>query len=272
MKKTKKKTPLPARKSRRRVAAEKGIGSKGPYGDARPHLDFLNWSPRIFPETITKSDLETLNLGLRFLFSRLREAKQQYDENRDGGRAAASMALGAMWQYITLFDLPRTELLHLPILKLQNALAALDQNNVLPMLKPVSHPGRAASSDDYLSLQGHAAATMMRLRKLGSHPKQACALVATELAKIGVRPQRGANTITGSTVRHWCDDIENDVGRHGTAAFIYDTMFTDEENKRFGALPPVKAMLLALASLRLNIQAMFPELRLTPEKPSYPPI
>jgi hypothetical protein len=49
-------------------------------------------------------------------------------------------------------------------------------------------------------------------------------------------------------------------------------MFTDEENKRFGALPPVKAMLLALASLRLNIQAMFPELRLTPEKPSYPPI
>ena len=107
----------------------------------------------------------------------------------------------------------------------------------------------------------------MRLRKLDLDPKQACALVAKELAKLGVRPQRGTNAITANTVRHWCDDLANDVGRHGTAAIVYDTMFTTEENKRFDALPPAKAQAFALASLRNYVQAIFSTPRPTAEKP-----
>ncbi|MGC2823657.1 MAG: hypothetical protein WA322_05400 [Pseudolabrys sp.] len=268
MKKPAKQKPHRARQSRRRVAAEKGVESKPQSGDAPPHFNFLMRVKGSLPETIAKSDLETLNLGLGFLFARLREARQQYDKDADSGRAASINALGAMWRFIALFKLPLAELLHMPILKLQEALDALDQNNVLPILKPVARPGRAPSSDAYTALQGHAAGTVMRLRKLDLDPKQACTLVAKELAKLGVRPQRGANAITTDTVRHWCDVLASDVGRHGTAAMVYDSMFTVEENKRFDALPHAKAQSFALASLRQFVQEIFPQLRATAEKPS----
>ena len=237
-------------------------------GHALPHLNFLMRVKGSLPETIAESNLQTLNLGLGFLFARLRDARQQYDNGADSHRAATITALGAMWQFIFLFNSPLAQLLHLPILKLQDALAALDQNNVSPILKPVARPGRAPSSDAYVSLRGLAAGTVMRLRKLDHDPERARALVAKELAKLGVRPERGRGAITADTVRHWCDDVDSDVGRRGTAAIMYDLMFTAEENEKFQALPFAEARLFTLASLRRNVQEMFPELRTTTEKPS----
>jgi hypothetical protein len=268
MKNSVKRRPRHARQSRRRTVAVKGIRSKTSSDDARPHLDFLDRAQGSLPETITESDLEALNLGLGFLFAWLRKAKQQYVDEADGGRGAAFTALGAMSQFIMLFNSPLAEYLHVPILKLLDALAALDQNNVLPILKPVARPGRAASSHAYAALKGHAAATVMRLRKLDLDPKQAFALVAKELTRLGVRPERGKGAITATTVRHWCDDVENDVGRRGTAAITYDKMFTDDENKRFHGLPPDEAKNFALGSLRRYVQQIFPELRAAPVKPS----
>ena len=268
MKKPAKQKPRRTRRSGRRFAAEKGVQSKAQSGDARPHLDFLNRSQGSLPETITERDLETLNSGLGFLFAWLRQARQQYDKDEDGGRVAAFTALGAMWQFIMLFNSPLAEFLHVPILKLQDALVALDKNNVLPILKPIARPGRASSSQRMLALQGHAVGTVMRLQKLGLDPKQACALVAKELTQLGVRSERGPGSITANTVRHWCDDVASDVSRHGTAAIMYDSMFTDEENKRFHALPPAKAQPFALTSLRHYVQQIFPALRPTADKPS----
>jgi hypothetical protein len=193
MKKPAKQNTQRTRGSRRRSDAEKGVQAKAQSDDARPHLNFLNRSRGSLPETITESDLKTLNLGLGFLFSRLREARQQYDEDQEGGRVAAFTALGAIWQFIALFNSPFAELLHVPVLKLMDALVALDQNNVLPILKPIARPGRAASSHAYAALQGHAAATVMRLRKLNLSPKQACALVARELARLVLLSQNVAS-------------------------------------------------------------------------------
>jgi hypothetical protein len=224
------------------------------------------------PEKITESDIETLNAGLALLFAWLGEARQQYDEDADGGRVGAFTALGAMWQFIALFNSPLAQDLHVPILKLQDALAALDQNNVLPILKPIARPGRAASSQAYVSLQGHAAATVMRLRQLKLDPKQAYLLVAKELTKLGVRPERGKQSITADTIRHWCDVVASDVGSVGTAAMIYDKMLTSEENKRLYALPPAEAKRFALSSMRSYVQKIFPELRTTaPKNPANPP-
>lgn len=238
--------------------------------DARPHLDFLNRSEGILPEVITERDLETLNLGLGFLFAWLREARQQYDRGGDGERDAAFTTLGAMWQFIALFNGPRAESLHAPILKLQDALVALDQNNVLPILKPIARPGRAASSPAYAALRGHVAGTVMRLRNLGLDPKQARELVAKELVNLGVRPQRGTKAVTANTVRHWSDDVDSDVGRLSPAAVVYDRMFTPEENKRFHALPPDKARLFALHSLSHYVQVTFPALRPPLKNPVIP--
>jgi hypothetical protein len=252
----------------RRVAAAKGIPSKAQSGDAPPHLAFLLRLQGTLPEMISETNLETLNAGLVYLFARLRQARQQYDAGADGGRVAAFTALGATWQFIALFNSALAENLHVPLLKLQDALAALDQNNVLPILKPISRPGRAASSNAYIALKGHAAGTVMRLRKLPLDPKRARALVAKELTKLGVRPERGRDAITANTVRHWCDDVASDVSRLGIAAIIYDNMFTDEENKRFHALSSAEAKNVALGSLRLYVQEIFPELRVAPVESS----
>jgi hypothetical protein len=247
---------------------KKVFRAKGNLPDARPHLDFLERFQGSLPGTITENDLETLNLGLDFLFDWLRKARHQYADEADGGRAAAFTALGAMWQFIVLFKSSLAEDLHVPVLKLQDALAALEKNNVLPILKPVARRGRAASSHAYLSLKGLAAGTVMRLRKLGLNQKQACTLVAKELARLGVRPERGRRAIMVNTVRHWCDDVASDVSRLETAAIMYDKMFTTEENRKFHALSAAEAQPFALGSLRWYVQVIFSELRTTAEKPS----
>ena len=62
-----------------------------------------------------------------------------------------------------------------------------------------------------------------------------------------------------TTVRHWCDDVAADVGRHGGAAIVYDGMFTDEERRGFSALPSDQARRsLALKSLAGFVLANFP--------------
>ena len=62
--------------------------------DLPPHLEFLLQSQGTLPEFITEADLETLNSGLRFLFAHLRNARQQFENEGDGGRLAAVAALG----------------------------------------------------------------------------------------------------------------------------------------------------------------------------------
>ena len=230
-------------------------------GDVQPGLDFLERSKGTLPETITESNLGTLNEGLGFLFAQLREARRRYDEEGDGGRAGAFMALGAMWKFIVLFDRPHAEQLHTPILSLLDALATLEENNVLPIVKPVPRRGRAPSSHGHAALKGQAAATVKRLTQAGMPLKEAHKAVARELNKLGVRPERGSGPVTPNTVRNWCDEVASDVGWHGTAALMYADIFTDEEQKRFSALSKVDAKRFALASLGGFVRAVFPDLQ-----------
>ena len=53
----------------------------------------------------------------------------------------------------------------MPIVRLQDALAGLEQNRREPILKPIPRSGRAPSSGAYASLKGHAAATVQLLVK-----------------------------------------------------------------------------------------------------------
>ena len=268
MKKPAKQKPHSARRSRRRVAAEDGVESKALSGDVPPHLVFSGRYKGTLPEIISKSDLETLNLGLGFFFTLLRKARRLYLEEGDSGRAAAFTALGAVWQFIALFKLPHAEHLQVPILQLQNALVALEQNNVLPIKKPIARRGRAASSHVYATMKGFAAGTVARLLEAGIDRKQAWTLVASELTKQGVRPDRGPGKITANTVRHWRDEVVSDVGRHGTAAMAYDSMFGAEENKKFDSLGTAEVQRFALTSLCNYVQELFPERRATAKKPT----
>ncbi len=216
----------PAQRSQRLVSVGRAIRSKTQSGDAPPHPDLLKQFFGTLQVPIVEGDLATLNTGLTFLFALLRRARRQYDEEADGGRHAAFTALGAMWPFVALFNSSQAESLLPPVIKL----TALDQNNVMPILKPVTRRGRAPASHGYASLQGYVAGTVIRLRNSGLPPDKAHKLVAEELTRLGARSGRGKGVITAHTVRHWCDDVAGDVGRLGGAAMMYDLMFKDEEN------------------------------------------
>jgi hypothetical protein len=223
------------------------------------------------PEEVAEEDLDTLNAGLRFLFDDLRSAQRLYQEQGDSGRAGASAALGAVWRYLMLFKGPLAETLHVPILNLHASLQALDNGFVGPILKPVPHRGRPPSTDAREALKGCAAGAVQRLLRTGLSRQDANVAVAKQLTRLGVRPERGsAGEVTADTVRHWCEEVAIDVGRYGTAATMYDSMFSAAEVDRFSALPLDQARSHTLDSLVGFVQAIFPEM--LERNPVNPPI
>jgi hypothetical protein len=185
------------------------------------------------PETIGETDLKKLNAVLVSLFERLRVARAQFENETDHGRQAAFTALGAVWKFVALFDAPYRESLQIPLVRLQDALVMLDQNRVELILTPTPRSGRAPSSHAYAALKGHAAATVQRLLKAGAERRDAYRLVAKELTRLGMRPERGSGDITATTVRHWCDEVSAEIDRSGTAAVMYDTMLAPSELHTF---------------------------------------
>lgn len=222
------------------------------------HLEFLNRNQGTFPEIITEAHLETLNFALRFLFARLREARRQFHDQNEDGRSAAFIALGAIWQFVVLFRAPTEETLQVPILHLQDALVALDNNHVLPIVTPLRRRGRARSSPAFASLKGHAAGTVKRLIETGLSRPDAQDAVAKQLRNLGIRSERGSGQITATTVRNWCNEVYTDVGRHGPAALMYYSMFTPQNQERLDAMSRDAARRFARASLAAYAQSMFP--------------
>jgi hypothetical protein len=156
-----------------------------------PHVEFFTRFKGTLPEVIiTQSDLKKLNSALRFLFARLREARRRSYQT-EGGRPAAFAALGVYWMFIALFQKPLAESLQLPILHLMDALVGLDNNLVLPIVKPIRRRGRSPSSHAYAALKGHAAGTVGHLREAGFRAEKAHQVVAQRLKKLGVHPGSG---------------------------------------------------------------------------------
>jgi hypothetical protein len=227
-----------------------------------PHLEFLERHQGSIPEIIGTQDLDTLNSAFGFFFARLREARRQFDHEGDNGRLGAFTALAAFWMFVVLFKGPHAESLQVPILRLQDALAGLENNLVSPIVKPIGRRGRAPSSNAHAALRGFAAGTVKRLVDIGLTHPSARREVAKRLCQLGVRPERGAGSVTADTVESWCDDVSSDVGRHGTAAQMYDSMFARlEEQQRLSTMPRGEARRHALDSLSAWVQTMFPELQ-----------
>jgi hypothetical protein len=193
-------------------------------------------------------------------FAQLREARQQFEQGEENGRIGAFTALAATWMFILAFKATSKEPLFAPIVMLQNALAALDQGLVLPIVKPIRRRGRARSDEAYASLKGHAAATVKILLQTGLDHQQACRRVATQLARLGVRPERGSGTVTATTVRNWCVEVSRDVHRRRTAAQAYDHFILDpKEKESLLALPKDWARQFVLQSLADWVRALFPK-------------
>jgi hypothetical protein len=244
---------VPAKKSRRRELTPP---------EAPAYREFLDRAKGTLPEIVTEGDLDTLNSALGHLFSLLRLARQQFDEGRNGGRDGAFTALGAYWMFVTLFREPLAESLEVPILRLQDALAKLDDNFVSPIVQPIRRRGRATASYAHANLKGLAAGTVKRLTDLDLSRKEAHRRVAMVLDSLGVRPERGSGRVTPSTVKNWCDEVSSDVGRSGAAAEMYDSMFARaEEQERFAAMSRDDARRHALDIMAHWVRTVFPELQ-----------
>jgi len=232
----------------RRKARGGANGPKRPAVDP-PFLEFWKRAKGTLPETIGGADLSTLNSGLDFLFGRLRQARLDFERLGDNGRWAAFSALGAFHSFITLFKNPLEEDLHVPILRLQDALQGLEQGRREPILEPVRHRGRAPSSQAYASMKGYAAAAVRLLQQAGLAHADALEGVARQLRELGVRPERGSEAVTATTVRNWCNEVSRHGGRHGTAALMYDDRLAPEEQERLLSLPKDQAIQSALERL-----------------------
>jgi hypothetical protein len=236
--------------------------------EKQQYLEFLERAKGTLPEIVTEADLDKLNSALSFLFALLRQARRQFDEEGDAGRKGAFTALGAYWMFVALFKQPLSESLQVPILRLQDALAGLEEGTASPMITPIRRSGRARSSNAHATLRGQAAGTVKRLVDSGLSRAEARKRVAKTLANLGVRPERGSGGLTPSTVKNWCDEISSDVGRHGTAAKMYDSMFARaEEQQRFAAMSKDDARRTALNTMAHWVQEVFPELKKLPNPP-----
>jgi hypothetical protein len=262
----KRSTQRPRRNHKPRGAAgtPKRLGPR-PFASLRSAPDdplflaFWKQANGTLPETIGEADLSTLNSALGFLFGRLRQVRVDFERIGDNGRWGAFCALGAFHSFITLFKNPLEEDLHVPIVRLQDALVGLEQGRREAILKPVRRRGRAPSSHAYASMKGYAAATVQLLQQ--ADHGDALGAVARQLRELGVRPERGSRTVTATTVRNWRNEVSSDVGRHGTAALMYDDRLAPEEQERFLSLPKDQAIQLALERLTAWVLSVFPELQ-----------
>ena len=175
-------------------------------------------------------EIKSTEEALVFLFEGLREAYRLFEEGKDAARLGVIEALNVVIKFLSFFD--GTIDHRQPLVSLINALASLEEGNVLPLLKPHPRPGRRPASPARESDKALAAGTVHRLCETGLDIKEACEKVAKVCREAGIKPGRkGAKDsrgqepeITGRTVRGWCEKIAEDVGHHLQAAQTFDRL------------------------------------------------
>lgn len=227
----------------------------------------------VIPETIGPDHIPILNRVLGKFFAQLRAARRH--ESLDQGRATAIGYALAMQSFLRSFAPASTEGLDLPPLNLANALLALNNNIVEPILKPTPRTGRAVHSPRRFALMGIAVGVVRRLELTGMPLKDANREVANKLTALGIRPARGSGQkINARTLRDWRERVSEvgplvrrfledprremsaeDLGLINAAVNANDLM-TAEWICRLQAMPPGDARRLILDALEQNIREM----------------
>lgn len=208
------------------------------------------------PESVAAGDVPRLNIAFQHLWAELRAAHSEFaDGNHLHG---AYLSLLSVYAFLSLFGPVRQEGLFVPLAALESALRALDEGVVEPILRSPrrARTGRARSSDLYQELKGTAVYVVSRLCELGHVRSDALKIVAADLRRIGVKPDRGSGEVTSRTVRWWCEEIAADVGRHGAAAQRCDVLLLHSANEALDNMPPESAKLLLRSRLRFFVTAI----------------
>jgi hypothetical protein len=210
--------------------------------------DWSSVAAEPLPESVSVGEVARLNIAFRHLWAELREAQSEF---ADGNRlTGAYLSLVAVIAFLSLFGPVRREGLSVPLAALEDALWALDEGVVQPILKPArrARTGRARSSVLYQEAKGTTVYVVHRLRSLGLGQKEAQKIVGAELRRMGVKPDRGSGEITARTIRGWCDEVAAD--RQGTAAQRCYLLVSHPADKTLDGMPPEAAKSLLLSRLR----------------------
>lgn len=225
------------------------------------------------PEKIGPADLEALNQALGALFDELRFARG-LPPGETHGRLGAVVALRAAWGFLMQFEPALAESLHVPLMSLHSALLALNENNIEPILKPITRTGRATSSPRRYALIGITVGTTQRLEWTGLSPADANKAVATRLNALSIKPTRGKNGVTADTLRRWREQMNaarpllrslpqllqselsaEDLG-WVNAALNAESMLTEMWRAKIAALTPADARRFVLLALENSISQM----------------
>jgi hypothetical protein len=174
------------------------------------------------PDPINVKYQAALNEALQYLFAELREVFIGQQNGASTDREGALRAIEAVSKFLMLFRVVHDEQLHLPLAALDNALKALDENVVLPMLTPKPHSGCSSATDARQVTKGAAAYVAHSLQRLGMNRTAACLAVAKSLRALGLRPERGSGALTARTIREWCDVVSADISRQSPSAQAFD--------------------------------------------------
>jgi hypothetical protein len=174
------------------------------------------------------------------------------------------------------------ERLHVPLMSLNSALLALNENNIEAILKPTKRTGRATSSPRRYVLMGIAVGTAQRLEWTGLSSARANKAVAAKLTGLGIKPTRGKNGVTADTLRRWREQINvtrplvrsllqslqsklsgEELGWIN-AANNADSMVTEKWRAKIAALTPADARRFVLLALK---NAIFQMTLTDPPKP-----
>jgi hypothetical protein len=131
-------------------------------GSARSLAEMIAESG-FLPEGVRPADLTILNEALTSLFASLRVASKLYRDDPDHGRRGTAVTLTAVTEFLLRFRRTVSDELHLPLINLASALAALELNNVQPILRPVPRTGRAPDSAARQVMVGSAAGAVRQL-------------------------------------------------------------------------------------------------------------
>ena len=193
--------------------------------------------------------------GFRFLFAHLRDARQQFENEGDGGRLAAVTALGGLWQFIVHS-------------KSRSRIACKSPSSTS---RPHSQPSKKTSCFRYTSrflavvapfrscacgndwTRGRHGATAFANR---SYTRQSrTRAVAAHLTKLGVKTGRGGR-VTANTVRHWCDEVA--IDGHGLAAQLCHSILSEIEDSDFATSSRGEAQIRVLDKLSAWVWGIIP--------------
>lgn len=206
----------------------------------------------VFPRILTSEDLPKLNALLDQVEQGLKAAQRSYMTGEYAGRTGACAALLTVQMLLGHFEMFDGRDLTTPLEALFNALIALNNNNQLPILKPIAKPGSPPPSQIRTLIEGLAVATVDRLLELDQPLDVACKMVADILVQYGVKALKSKKVISERTIKNWKQRAAEDVAMQTMLAnmrgiFVSARELLDD--------PDENPVLLALEQLETALQA-----------------